>query len=193
MFENALSIRRISLRGKIALKSVVSLALIALAVALPQFVHVALGQAGGAKWLPMYLPVLVGGCLLGSRWALAVGVLSPLTSFLVTSAVGATAMPTASRLPFMMAELAVFAIVSGLFTKKISENGMWAFAAVVCAQIAGRSAFLTLTALFNATLSASSAALAQIQTGFVGLLVQAIAVPVIIIALRAAFIRGKND
>jgi hypothetical protein len=61
----------------------------------------------------MYLPVLLGGCLLGWRWALAVGVLSPVVSFLITSLAGAP-MPALPRLPFMMAELAVFALVSGL-------------------------------------------------------------------------------
>lgn len=192
MFENALSIRKVSLRGAVAIKSAVSLGLIALAVILPQLIHIALGQAGGAKWLPMYLPVLIGGCLLGSRWALSVGVLAPLTSFLITSAVGTAAMPDASRLPFMMAELAVFALVSGLFTKKINENGVWAFAAVICAQIAGRSVFLVLAALFNSSLSAT-VALAQIRTGLVGLIAQALIVPAIIIALRAILIRGEND
>ncbi len=191
MFENALSIRRVSLKGKIALKSAVSLGLIALAVVLPQIVHLAFGQVGGVKWLPMYLPVLIGGCLLGSKWALAVGVLSPLTSFFITSASGA-AMPAASRLPFMMAELAVFALISGLFTKKINENGAWAFVAVVCAQIVGRGVFLTLAAAFSSAL-APSVVWAQIQTGFAGLIAQALIVPVIIIALRAVLIREKND
>lgn len=192
MFENALSIRRVSLRGKIALKTVVSLGLIALAVVFPQLAHLALGQVGGAKWLPMYLPVLIGGCLLGSGWSLAVGVLAPLTSFLITSAASGAAMPAASRLPFMMAELAVFALVSGLFTKKINENGAWAFVAVISAQLAGRGVFIALAAAFSSTLSAS-AAWAQVQTGLSGLIAQAIAVPAIIIALRAILIREKND
>lgn len=191
MFENALSIRRVSLRTKIAYKTLVSLGLIALAVVLPQIVHLALGQSGGVKWLPMYLPVLIGGCLLGSKWAFAVGALSPLTSFLITSASGA-AMPAVSRLPFMMAELAIFAVVSGLFTKKINENGLWAFAAVISAQIAGRAAFLGLAAIFSSSLSAS-VVWSQIQTGFAGLGVQALVVPMIIIALRAIFVREKND
>lgn len=191
MFENALSIRRVSLKGRIALKTLVSLGLIALAVVLPQIVHLALGQPGGVKWLPMYLPVLIGGCLLGPRWALAVGVLSPLTSFLITSASGA-AMPAAARLPFMMAELAVFALVSGLFTKKINENGLWAFAAVISAQLAGRAAFLGLAAISGSALSAS-AVWSQILTGAAGLGVQAVLVPVIIIALRALLLREKHD
>ena len=58
------------------------------------------------------------------------GMLSPIISFIITSAMG-DPMPAAQRLPFMVAELAVFAVVSGLFTKKISDNGLWAFPAVM--------------------------------------------------------------
>ena len=139
MFENALTLRNVSSGRKIAYKSLVSAGIIAMAVILPQLVHLALGQPGGVKWLPMYLPVLIGGCLLGAPWGLAVGILSPLCSFLLTSAMGSP-MPMAARLPFMAAELAVFAVISGLFTKKISVNGLWAFPAVILAQIAGRAA-----------------------------------------------------
>lgn len=66
----------------------------------------------------------LAGCLLGVRRGLGVGIASPLFSFAVTSLAG-NAMPAAARLPFMIAELAMFAVVSGLFSKKIYENG-WA-------------------------------------------------------------------
>ncbi len=85
MLETALTRRSASVQTKITLKTLISAGLIALAVVLPQVVHIALGQPGGVQLLPMYLPVLIGGCLLGSRWAPAVGVLSPVVSFLITS------------------------------------------------------------------------------------------------------------
>lgn len=194
MFENALTLRNVSFGRKIAYKSLVSAGIIAMAVILPQLVHLALGQPGGVKWLPMYLPVLIGGCLLGAPWGLAVGILSPLCSFLLTSAMGSP-MPMAARLPFMAAELAVFAVVSGLFTKKISVNGLWAFPAVILAQIAGRAAFLGLIALTESHTQFTTAMIwQQIKTGFVGLAVQAVIVPLIIIALRSLLIKDKaND
>ena len=194
MLENALTYHNLSSGKKIAVKTLISAGLIALAVILPQLVHLALGQPGGVQWLPMYLPVLIGGCLLGTKWGLAVGVLSPLVSFLITSAAG-SAMPAAARLPFMMAELAVFAAVSGLFTKKIAANGLWAFLAVVSAQIAGRAAFMGLVALTQTITPFTPAMIwGQIQTGFAGLAVQAVIVPGIIILLRKLMIRGgAND
>ena len=194
MFENALTIRNVSYGKKITLKAFVSTFIIALAIALPQVVHMALGQPGGVKWLPMYLPVLIGGCFMGVKWGSVIGVLSPLVSFFITSAMG-NPMPMAARLPFMMLELAVFAIVSGLFTKKISVNGAWAFAAVILAQICGRGIFLGAAALTESfTPFTAKMIWGQIQTGFTGLALQAILAPVIIIVTRKLLIKeDQND
>ena len=191
MLENVLTKQNITTQKRLTLNAVLSVGLIALAVVLPQIVHIALGQPGGVQLLPMYLPVLIGGCLLGSKWALAVGVLSPAVSFAITSLMG-SAMPALPRLPFMMAELAVFALVSGLFSKKIYENGLWAFPAVILAQLAGRAAFLGLVAIFQGVAPFSVEMIrGQIVSGWLGLLIQAIAVPLLIIALRAILV--KND
>lgn len=192
MFENALAYNNISFGKKIAYKTLVSAGLVALAVILPQLVHFALGQPGGVKWLPMYLPVLIGGCMLGAKWGLAVGVLSPLVSFLITSAIG-NPMPIAARLPFMMAELAVFALVSGLFTNKIAKNGLWAFPAVILAQVTGRAVFLGLIALTQSMTNFTVPMIwSQIQTGFIGLLAQALIVPIIIIGLRKLMVKDND-
>lgn len=192
MFENALAYNNISFGKKIAYKTLVSAGLVALAVILPQLVHFAFGQPGGVKWLPMYLPVLIGGCMLGAKWGLAVGVLSPLVSFLITSAIG-NPMPIAARLPFMMAELAVFALVSGLFTNKIAKNGLWAFPAVILAQVTGRAVFLGLIALTQSMTNFTVPMIwSQIQTGFIGLLAQALIVPIIIIGLRKLMVKDND-
>lgn len=193
MIDNVLVMKNVAAGKSIAVKTAISLGLIALAVLLPQLVHLALGQPGGVKWLPMYLPILIGGCLLGTRWALAVGILSPIVSFLLTS-LGGNAMPAAPRLPFMILELAVFAAVSGLFTKKIVKNGLWAFPAVICAQIAGRLVFLAAIALTQSFTTFTTGMIwGQIVTGIPGLVVQAILAPVIMIGLRALLIADKEN
>ncbi len=192
MFEKALTQRSTAAGKKITLKALLSAGLIALAVILPQIVHIALGQPGGVQLLPMYLPVLLGGCLLGSKWALAVGVMSPVVSFAITSLMGSP-MPALQRLPFMIAELAVFAVVSGLFTNKIYKNGMWAFPAVISAQIVGRLVFLGLVALFQSVAPFSVAMIwGQIQTGLIGLAIQAVLVPLLVIGIRALMIKDKK-
>ncbi len=193
MLETALTLKQVSTHAKLTYKTIVAAGLVALAVILPQLIHLALGAPGGVKWLPMYLPVLVGGCLLGAKWGVAVGVLSPLVSFVLTDLLG-NPMPPAARLPFMVAELAVFAIVSGLFTKKIVQNGWWAFPAVLLAQVVGRAAFLGLIALTQSVTEFTVPMIwAQIQAGWMGVLVQAILVPVVILILRAVMLQEKEN
>ena len=184
MLETALERKNIKFGVKITVKALISAGVIALAVILPQLVHLFSGAAGGAKWLPMYLPVLIGGCLLGWRWGLGVGVLSPVVSFLITSMTG-NAMPAASRLPYLIAELAVFALVSGLFSNKIAKNALFAFPAVIAAEISGRGFFLlSVAALQGVTPLKTAVIWQQIQTGFVGLAVQAVLVPLMVIAIK---------
>ena len=67
MIETALTKKQASLRTKITVKSLVSLSIVVLAVALPQLAHLAVGARAGIMLLPMYLPVLLGGCILGWR------------------------------------------------------------------------------------------------------------------------------
>lgn len=192
MIESALQKNNAAAGLKVTVKTLLSAAVIALAVLLPQAVHLAAGAQGGAQWLPMYLPVLLGGCLLGWRWGLGIGILSPLVSFAVTSLAG-SAMPAAARLPYMTAELAVFAAVSGLFSQKIAQNGWMAFPAVLLAQAAGRAVFLALAAIFQGVSSLSAAAVwAQIQTGLLGLLLQAVLVPLLVMGLRAVLLRNRE-
>ncbi len=193
MIENILARKGISLIIRLPVKSLVSAGIVVLAVVLPPLVHLAAGASGGVTWLPMYLPVLLGGCLLGTWWGLGVGVLSPLVSFAVTSAMG-NAMPAAARLPFMTAELAVFAAVSGLFSEKISENGWMAFPAVLLAAVSGRAVFLLLTAIFQSIAPFTvSVVWSQIQSGFIGLILQAVLVPLMVMGIRALMRREKND
>ena len=192
MLQNILTQQNATAQKKITVNAALSAGLIALAVILPQIVHLALGQPGGVQLLPMYLPVLIGGCLLGWKWALSVGVLSPLVSFAITSLAGSP-MPALPRLPFMMAELAVFALVSGLFSKKIAANGLWAFPAVILAQLAGRAAFLGLVAVFQSVAPFTVEMIwGQIMTGWVGLAIQAVLVPLLIIAIRAIMVKEKD-
>lgn len=193
MLESILARKGVSVRTRITVKSLVAVGVVALAVLLPQLVHLAAGASGGVRWLPMYLPVLLGGCLLGTWWGLGVGLVSPLASFAITSAMG-SAMPAAARLPFMMAELAVFAAVSGLFSKKIAENGWMAFPAVLLAAVSGRAFFLLLAVIFQNVAPFTPAVIwSQIQTGLLGLVLQAVLVPFIAMGLRVLINRDKNN
>lgn len=193
MIDAVLSRKNVGLKTKITVKSLVSLGVIVLAVALPQILHLALGQSGGVQWLPMYLPVLLGGCLLGWAWGLGVGVLSPIVSFLLTLAMG-NPMPALARLPFMIVELAVFACVSGLFSKKITKNLWMAFPAVLLAAVSGRVVFMLLVLVFQSVSTLTPTLVwSQIQTGLLGLVLQAVVVPFVVMGLGKAMLKEKND
>ncbi len=193
MIENVLVKRNCSLKVKITVKSLISLGIVALAVALPQLVHIIAGQPGGVKWLPMYLPVLLGGCLLGTWWGLGIGIASPVVSFLITLAAGSP-MPAAARLPFMVAELATFAAVPGLFSKEIYKNGWMAFPAVLLAQVAGRGVFMLLVLIFQAVTPFTPAVVwSQIQAGLLAIVLQAVIVPFAVMGLRLILLKDKKD
>ncbi len=193
MIDNVLSNKNVSKAYKISVKSLIGAIIVVLAVALPQFVHLIYGATGGVEWLPMYLPVLIGGCLLGAPYGIAIGLLSPIASFLFTSAF-LSPMPVLARLPFMMCELAIFGAVSGLFSKKIVQNGFFAFPAVILAQVFGRCLFIALVAILqNVTTLSLTAVLSQVKSGLVGLLAQAILVPVVVMAIRTALVKKDEQ
>ncbi len=160
------------------------LSVVILAVTLPQIVHSFAGSVGGVKFLPMYLPVLLGGCLLGAKYGLVAGLLSPLASYLFTTLALGTAMPSAERLPFMMLELSVMAVVTGLFSCRISRNPLFAFVAVPTALVVGRGMFLLSVVLLQTVTNLTpNMILGQIRTGLVGALIQAVSVPLLVIII----------
>ena len=67
MIDGILAKHNASTKTCLTVKILISLAVIAMAVAFPQIVHMPTGAAGGVKWLPMYLPVIIGACVLGAK------------------------------------------------------------------------------------------------------------------------------
>lgn len=190
MLEKLLGKRGASFASKITVKTAVMFGVAVLAVILPQIVHIILGAQGGMRWLPMYLPVLLGGCLLGSAWGLGAGLFAPLVSFAFTSLTG-NAMPVAERLPYMMAELAVFAAVSGAFSDKIAQNGWFAFPAVLLAQVSGRLFYLLSAFVFSPVSPLDfAAAWSQVCAGVVGLVAQAVFVPLFVMFIK--YLAGRE-
>lgn len=195
MIENFLTRHEFSVKLKITAKTAISAFLIILAVALPQFFHIFSGTSGGTVYLPMYLPTLLAGCLLGKWWGLGVGVLSPLASFLFTTLFLSSAMPALSRLPFMMAELAAFGLISGLFSAKIAKNSWMAFPAVLIAEVCGRVLFLVLAAIFQSVSPLNPTLVwTQIQSGLIGLVLWAVIAPILVMLLSLLLKKdGANE
>lgn len=185
MLDAVLTRKNVSFKLKITIKFLLSAGIVALAVILPQIVHAAAGASGGVRWLPMYFPVLLAGCILGWKWGLGVGALSPVVSFFITLAFG-NPMPALARLPYMTAELATFAFVSGLFSKGIYKNRWLAFPATLLGSVSGRCVFLILAVIFQSVSPLSFAIVwQQVQTGLLALLLQSVIIPPIVMGLCA--------
>ncbi len=194
MIDAILDIRMVAYEKRVTYKTIISIVLITMAVFLPQVIHFIIGSTGGVRWLPMYIPILIGGCLLGEKWGTVVSILSPFVSFLVTS-MNNHPMPAAERLPFMMIELVVFSFISGLFSKKIGDCYIWVFPAVILAQICGRLSFFILVAITEKFTNLDvNMVLKQIWDGRYGVFLQIIVVPAIIISLKRFYIKeNEND
>ncbi|MDE7300713.1 MAG: hypothetical protein K2N47_00940 [Clostridia bacterium] len=185
-----LVLKKRSFAFRMSVKSGVSVLLVVLAVALPQIVHAAGGTAAASVWMPMYAPALLAGCLLGWQWGLGVGIMSPLVSFGFTTLALGTGMPRAESLPYYVLELAAYGLISGLFAKKIQKNALVAFPAVIAAQVSGRVIYL----VYNLIAGRDFISLwSNIQTGLTGLYLQAIVVPLIVIALAYLIKRDRNE
>lgn len=179
--------------------------LLAIAVVLPQVFHLTGGPASGAVFLPMHIPVLIAGLLLGPFYGLAIGAIAPACSFLITQ------MPTAARLPFMIIELAIYGLVSGILhhtlglcrfrfsrrprqenaektTLSDAERLTGIYISLILAMAAGRIAYalslIIMGRLFGIENANPAAVIAAVTTGIIGIVIQLIVIPPIIFALQ---------
>lgn len=178
MLDVVLSKKKLSI--KMSVKATISVLLVVMAVALPQIAHAIGGVQAGSLWMPMYMPALLAGILLGWQWGLGVGILSPVVSFGFTSLALGSAMPNLQRLPYMILEIGAYGLISGLFSTRVQKNPVLAFPVVLGAQVSGRAVYL----IYNLIAGRDFASLwSSVQTSMVGLYAQAILVPAIAIIL----------
>lgn len=152
---------------------------LALALVLPIGFH-AFGLAG-RLFLPMHIPVLLAGLLVGPVSGLIVGLLAPGLSHLMTG------MPPTYAVPLMSMELPVYGLVAGIFYWKLRLN---VFLSLIIAMILGRLFFgLGLFVLgrfmdLPYTAAAFFSSGGAIVTGLPGIFIQLALIPVIVIAIR---------
>jgi uncharacterized membrane protein len=113
--------------------------LLVAAVTLPVFSH--LVGLPVRQLLPMHWPVLLAGVAYGWRGGAIVGLLSPVTSTILSG------MPLPAILPSMTVELAVYGLTAGWLREHLHWNR---FASVAAALLVGRVAFLATVVLTSA-------------------------------------------
>ncbi len=152
---------------------------LALAVLLPVAFH-ALGAAG-RMFLPMHLPVLLAGFLIGPAGGLLVGMLAPGLSHLLTG------MPPAYAVPLMSTELPIYGLVAGVTYTRLRLN---LYVALLAAMILGRVMFgLSLIVLgefmdLPYTVTTYFSTGGAIVTGLPGIFLQLVLVPIVVAAIK---------
>ena len=142
-----------------------------LGVAFPRIFHVLAGTSAGAIFLPMHIAVLLASLIFGVLSGSIVAGISVLCSYLLTG------MPSVARLPYMAIELIIYAVLLGLFNKKLNS-----YVSLILTMVVGR--ILYAGVLFAAAevfmlSSYGTSVLESVKLGIPGLFIQVLLVPVI--------------
>ena len=158
--------------------------MLALAVILPRVVHLVGAADLGRILLPIHIPVLLSGFIVGPAFGLAIGVLSPVLSYLLSG------MPAPDRLVFMVLELAGYGVMSGLLYQsfKLCKTRYGTAVSLVGAMVFGRLVYaLALFAaadLLNISKIKPAAVIDAVTAGIIGIVIQIILIPAVIYLLK---------
>lgn len=155
--------------------------LIALGLILPIVFHAF--SLAGPIFLPMHIPILLGGFLLPPSSLVLIGIALPLLSGILTGM--PPLFPTAVQ---MMFELSVYGVVISLMYNRYHRG---IYPALLIAMLAGRLAagavsFILLTQFMAKTFSMQMYLTGAVITAFPGILVQIIIIPIMIKLLENA-------
>lgn len=152
--------------------------LFASGIILPMIFHV-FGMTGPIA-LPMHIPVLLGGFLLSPIMALFLGIITPITSGLLTG------MPVMFPMAVIMAvELGVYGITASFSTRNLKLTSI---PSLIISMIAGRiAAGLTvaiLVQIFSVKMNPIVYVTGAIVTGIPGIVIQLIFIPSLVYAIN---------
>lgn len=140
-------------------------------VALPRVFHVIAGSTAGATFLPMHIAVLIAALTFGITSSTIVAGSSIVCSYLLTG------MPSLARLPYMLIELVIYAILLGIFNKKFNS-----YISLIATIILGRVLYAgVLFAAINiiGLPTYGISVIESIKIGIPGIIMQLLCVPVI--------------
>lgn len=152
--------------------------LTAVGLVLPQAFHI-FGEGAGMAFLPMHLPVMIAGILLGPCYGGLIGLIIPLVSSILTG------MPPVPKLYFMLVELAAYGIFTGIFIRRMNV-----YLTLLCSMIAGRvlyglSLIVGVKLLgFQFPFASLGAFFAGIVSGIPGMILQIAVIPLFYFTLK---------
>ena len=171
--QNRLAQALTSTKGKYVVGTVL---LSGIGVALPRIFHVLAGSAAGATFLPMHIAVLIAALIFGGISGSIVAGSSIVFSYLLTG------MPSLARLPYMLIELVIYAVLLSVLNKKFNS-----YVSLIATIILGRVLyagvlFAAVNGLGLPTYGIS--VIDSIVTGLPGIAIQLICVPFIAKAIK---------
>lgn len=152
--------------------------LIALGILLPEAFHM-FGQNAGMMFLPIQIPILIAGILLGPYYGLGVGIIVPILSCMLTG------MPPVPKVYFMLFELGAYGLVAGLMNERrniyvrllvamAAGRIIYGFALIIGAELLHMKApFMNVSAFVGG-----------VAAGIPGILIQLLIIPGIYVVLK---------
>ncbi len=169
---------------------VLSALFLALGILLP-FVFHATG-IGGASLLPMHLPVLLAGFIVGPFYGLVIGFTTPLLSGLLIGMPPFAPIPVAAIMAF---ELAAYGFFAGLFYEKLKISSIPSLVlAMICGRVVyGLCVFVLIVAFGFVNMNVWVSVWGAVVTGWPGILAQLVLVSAIALGLeRSGFLKGHK-
>lgn len=156
----------------------------AIGVALPRIFHVLAGTTAGTTFLPMHLAVLIAALTFGSLSSSIVAGSSIVFSYLLTG------MPTLARLPYMLIELLLYAVLLSILNKKFNS-----YVSLIATIILGRILYagILFVAIHGMGLQTYGISVIEsIKVGMPGIILQLLCVPFIAKIMKER-LKLKND
>lgn len=149
-----------------------------LGIVIPQSFHILGGTGLGSIVLPMHIPVIIGGMLLGPLPGLIIGFLSVVIGFML-------GMPSLPIAPFMLIELSVYGFVVGYlsFLKKINPY-ICLIITMVIGRLASSISMNIAIHLFGFNLPPVFGTITIFVMGIPGVIFQLIIIPPLVCLLR---------
>lgn len=160
--------------------------LIAIGIILPIAFHSF--SMGGPIFLPMHIPILIGGLLLPGGYACIIGAATPLLSFLFTS------MPPYPTFLTMMAELFTYALFTSLFYRKLKYG---IYQSLIPSMLIGRavsifSNWLIVGILLGKPFGLTKVLYTLFVVGLPGIAIQLVLIPILVKFLFGRLVKERN-
>ncbi|MGM0397280.1 MAG: ECF transporter S component [Bacillota bacterium] len=153
---------------------------IALGIVLPIAFHSF--NMGGPIFLPMHIPVLMAGLVLGPLAGFFAGVITPLLSSVLTGMP-----PMFPMLPIMVAELGIYGLTAGFLASQYPDKVFFPLiAGMIDGRVAAAIVVFVMATFFGVQMEPWAFIKGAIVTGFPGILIQLVIIPPLVKAIRGA-------